>query len=90
MDELGSTLRAWRDRVDPAALGLTPHAPRRAPGLRREELATLAGISIEYVARLEQGRLSTPRSPSGSTPRGNYSIGIRCSLRRSGSLRRCV
>jgi transcriptional regulator with XRE-family HTH domain len=60
MEELGSMLRAWRDRVDPAALGLIPHAPRRSPGLRREELATLAGISIEYVARLEQGRLSTP------------------------------
>jgi transcriptional regulator with XRE-family HTH domain len=60
MGELAATLRSWRARADPAALGLSPRTPRRTPGLRREELATLAGISIEYVTRLEQGRLSTP------------------------------
>jgi transcriptional regulator with XRE-family HTH domain len=36
------------------------NSPRRAPGLRREELALLAGISIDYVIRLEQGRARTP------------------------------
>ncbi|MFI6341380.1 helix-turn-helix domain-containing protein [Streptomyces sp. NPDC050535] len=46
--------------MDPTAAGLTLNAPRRAPGLRREELAVLAGISIEYVVRLEQGRTSNP------------------------------
>ncbi|MFG1928048.1 helix-turn-helix transcriptional regulator [Cryptosporangium sp. NPDC048952] len=60
MDDLGTVLRAWRDRLDPAAAGLTRTAPRRTPGLRREELAVLAGISIEYVVRLEQGRAATP------------------------------
>jgi transcriptional regulator with XRE-family HTH domain len=57
---LGAVLRTWRDRTDPAAVGLPHNSPRRAPGLRREELALLAGISIDYVVRLEQGRASTP------------------------------
>ena len=60
MNDLGAALRAWRDRLTPAAVGLTHNAPRRAPGLRREEVAVLAGISIEYVVRLEQGRAATP------------------------------
>ncbi|BCY11627.1 transcriptional regulator [Actinoplanes sp. L3-i22] len=60
MDQLGATLRSWRDRLDPAAAGLAHHSPRRVPGLRREELAVLAGISAEYVVRLEQGRAPTP------------------------------
>jgi transcriptional regulator with XRE-family HTH domain len=58
--ELGDVLRTWRDRVDPAVLGLPRNGMRRAPGLRREELALLAGISIDYVVRLEQGRAATP------------------------------
>jgi transcriptional regulator with XRE-family HTH domain len=58
--DLATVLRAWRDRADPAEIGLAHNAPRRAPGLRREELALLAGISIDYVVRLEQGRTRTP------------------------------
>lgn len=58
--ELASVLRTWRDRVDPTDVGLARNGPRRAPGLRREEVALLAGISIEYVVRLEQGRARTP------------------------------
>jgi transcriptional regulator with XRE-family HTH domain len=63
--ELGKTLHAWRDRVTPAEVGLSGGRPaaggvRRAPGLRREELAQLAGLSVDYVVRLEQGRSSTP------------------------------
>jgi transcriptional regulator with XRE-family HTH domain len=58
--ELGKTLHAWRDRVSPAEVGLTQAGVRRAPGLRREELAQLAGLSVDYVIRLEQGRSSTP------------------------------
>jgi len=58
--ELGAALRAWRDRLDPAAAGLPDHGPRRAPGLRREELALLAGLSADYVTRLEQGRSAAP------------------------------
>lgn len=60
MDDLGAALRDWRDRLDPGDVGLTQNGQRRAPGLRREELAVLAGISIDYVVRLEQGRSSTP------------------------------
>jgi transcriptional regulator with XRE-family HTH domain len=58
--ELGATLRAWRDRLSPAAAGLPTGRTRRATGLRREELAELAGISVDYVVRLEQGRFTTP------------------------------
>ncbi len=60
MNELGVALRAWRDRLDPGVVGLAHHSPRRVAGLRRGELAQLAGISAEYVVRLEQGRASTP------------------------------
>ena len=58
--ELGATLRAWRDRLSPAAAGLPSGHARRALGLRREELAELAGISVDYVVRLEQQRSTTP------------------------------
>jgi DNA-binding XRE family transcriptional regulator len=58
--ELGATLRAWRDRLSPAAAGLPRGRLRQSPGLRREELAELAGISVDYVVRLEQGRSTTP------------------------------
>lgn len=57
---LGATLRAWRDRLSPAAAGLPARHGRRAPGLRREELAELAGVSVDYVVRLEQGRAVAP------------------------------
>ncbi|WP_189220631.1 MULTISPECIES: helix-turn-helix transcriptional regulator [Streptomyces] len=58
--ELGGALRRWRDRVPPTAVGLPAGRSRRTPGLRREELALLAGISAEYVVRLEQGRATSP------------------------------
>ena len=57
---LGATIRAWRDRLTPAALGLPAGRSRRANGLRREELAYAAGLSVDYVVRLEQGRATTP------------------------------
>jgi transcriptional regulator with XRE-family HTH domain len=60
VSELGKTLHAWRDRVTPAEAGLPVNGVRRAPGLRREELAQLAGLSVDYVVRLEQGRSSSP------------------------------
>ncbi|TFD82761.1 helix-turn-helix transcriptional regulator [Cryobacterium fucosi] len=58
--ELASVLRAWRNRVSPEAVGMPAGAGRRTPGLRREELAALAGLSVDYVVRLEQGRASAP------------------------------
>ncbi|MFJ8108327.1 helix-turn-helix transcriptional regulator [Streptomyces sp. NPDC096132] len=62
--ELGTFLRAHRARVTPAQVGL-PTGPgvRRTPGLRREELATLAGVSVDYYVRLERGKETNP-SPS--------------------------
>jgi len=57
---LGPALRHWRDRVPPQAAGLPAGRRRRAAGLRREELAQLAGISADYVVRLEQGRATSP------------------------------
>jgi transcriptional regulator with XRE-family HTH domain len=57
---LAVTLRAWRDRLSPAAVGLPAGPGRRAAGLRREELADLAGISVDYLVRLEQGRAASP------------------------------
>ena len=57
---LGATLRVWRDRISPAEAGLPNGRTRRAKGLRREELAELARISVDYVVRLEQGRSTTP------------------------------
>ncbi|MFI6996011.1 helix-turn-helix transcriptional regulator [Nocardia sp. NPDC050175] len=58
--EFGKAVRRWRDRVAPEAAGLPAGGHRRAPGLRREELALLAGISVDYITRLEQGRASNP------------------------------
>jgi transcriptional regulator with XRE-family HTH domain len=53
---LGEYLRARRELVTPADVGLPDLGRRRVPGLRREEVAMLAGISAEYYLRLEQGR----------------------------------
>jgi transcriptional regulator with XRE-family HTH domain len=53
---LGEYLRARRELVDPGDVGLRVAGVRRTPGLRREEVATLAGISADYYLRLEQGR----------------------------------
>jgi len=58
--ELGLALRGWRDRIAPASVGLPAGRQRRAAGLRREELALLAGVSADYITRLEQGRAASP------------------------------
>lgn len=62
-NELGLFLRTRREAVSPADAGLPAGTRRRTPGLRRAELATLAGVSVEYLIRLEQGRDRHP-SPS--------------------------
>ncbi len=46
--------------MDPAAAGISAGGARRAPGLRREELAQLASLSVDYIVRLEQGRATSP------------------------------
>ncbi|MFI2184412.1 helix-turn-helix domain-containing protein [Streptomyces sioyaensis] len=58
--ELGRALHGWRDRIAPATVGLPAGGVRRTPGLRREELAQLAGLSVDYLTRLEQGRATSP------------------------------
>jgi transcriptional regulator with XRE-family HTH domain len=59
-NELGTFLRTRREAVTPADVGLPTGPRRRTPGLRRAELATLAGVSVEYLTRLEQGRDRNP------------------------------
>lgn len=54
--ELGSFLRSRRERLAPADVGLAEHGRRRTPGLRREEVAALAGVSTTWYTWLEQGR----------------------------------
>ncbi|MQY31231.1 helix-turn-helix domain-containing protein [Nocardia aurantia] len=62
-NELGLFLRSRRESLTPAEVGLPSGPRRRTPGLRRAELAMLAGVSVEYLTRLEQGR---DRHPSAA------------------------
>ncbi|KUJ38614.1 helix-turn-helix transcriptional regulator [Streptomyces sp. MI02-2A] len=59
-NDLAEFLRTVRERLQPWDVGLPAGTARRTPGLRREEVARLAHISVEYYARLEQGRGSSP------------------------------
>jgi transcriptional regulator with XRE-family HTH domain len=63
-NKLGEYLKARRAQVSPDEAGLLASGGRRVPGLRREEVAELAGLSVDYYTRLEQGR---ERHPSAST-----------------------
>lgn len=58
--ELGAFLRSRREATSPESVGLTSGPRRRTPGLRRSELATLAGVSVDYLIRIEQGRDTNP------------------------------
>ncbi|MCQ4210317.1 helix-turn-helix transcriptional regulator [Streptomyces longispororuber] len=60
LGDLGAFLQSRRARVEPASVGVTVGARRRVSGLRREELAQLAGVSVDYYTRLEQGRATQP------------------------------
>jgi transcriptional regulator with XRE-family HTH domain len=62
-NELGAFIRSRREALTPEEVGLPNGGRRRTPGLRRSELATLAGISVDYLIRIEQGRDTHP-SPS--------------------------
>lgn len=59
-DQLADFLRRRREAIGPAEVGLADGPRRRTSGLRREEVAMLAGMSVDYVVRLEQGRSSQP------------------------------
>src|SRR5215211_8157106 len=58
--ELGDFLRSRRQKLTPKAVGLPIGRRRRTPGLRREEVAELAGIGVDWYIRLEQGRSVSP------------------------------
>jgi transcriptional regulator with XRE-family HTH domain len=57
-DEVRDFLTTRRARITPGEAGLTTYGPRRVPGLRREEVATLAGVSVDYYNRMERGNLA--------------------------------
>ncbi|TDC80094.1 helix-turn-helix domain-containing protein [Streptomyces hainanensis] len=59
-EQLADFLRRRRAAIRPAEVGVSAGARRRIAGLRREEVAMLAGMSVDYVVRLEQGRSSQP------------------------------
>jgi transcriptional regulator with XRE-family HTH domain len=59
-DQLADFLRRRRETIRPAEVGIADGPRRRTTGLRREEVAMLAGMSVDYVVRLEQGRSSQP------------------------------
>lgn len=58
--ELGDFLRSRREKLTPKGVGLPDGRRRRTPGLRREEVAELAGIGVDWYVRLEQGRSVSP------------------------------
>ncbi|MFD8898994.1 helix-turn-helix transcriptional regulator [Streptomyces ardesiacus] len=60
MDDLAGFLRTRRSRVDPSSVGIPADSRRRVEGLRREEVAHLSGVSVDYYVRLEQGRATQP------------------------------
>lgn len=61
---LGEFLRSHRLKLDPERFGIRRARTRRTPGLRREEVAELAGISTEWYVKLEQGRAASPSGPT--------------------------
>ncbi|MCU4749692.1 MULTISPECIES: helix-turn-helix transcriptional regulator [unclassified Streptomyces] len=67
LPELGAFLRTRRDRIRPAELGLPQGQRRRVPGLRREEVAQLAGLSADYYTELERGSVKNGVQPSTQT-----------------------
>ncbi len=67
LPELGAFLRTRRDRIRPAEVGLPQGPRRRVPGLRREEVAQLAGLSADYYTELERGSAKNGVQPSTQT-----------------------
>ncbi|MFJ9703804.1 helix-turn-helix transcriptional regulator [Streptomyces sp. NPDC101234] len=62
-NHLGEFLRARRAGLRPQDVGMASHGVRRVAGLRREEVAVLAGVNVDYYTRLEQGRERHPSAP---------------------------
>lgn len=78
-EELGHFLRTRRQRLDPATVGFPTGTNRRTPGLRREEVAVLAGVGASWLTRLEQGRANRVS--------GEVLHGLASALRMSGTER---
>ena len=66
--ELGDFLRSRREKLSPKSMGLPSMRRRRTPGLRREEVAELAGIGVDWYIRLEQGRTVNPSITTVDAP----------------------
>ncbi len=74
-NDLGAFLRTSRARVEPAAAGVPGGGWRRVEGLRREEVAVLAGVSVDYYTRLEQGRERNPSAQVADAIAGALRLG---------------
>jgi transcriptional regulator with XRE-family HTH domain len=73
--ELGDFLRSRREKLTPKAVGLPSGRRRRTPGLRREEVAELAGIGVDWYIRLEQGRTVSPSAATIDALAGALRLG---------------
>ncbi|MCK8677613.1 helix-turn-helix domain-containing protein [Streptomyces lichenis] len=84
--ELGAFLRAHRELLKPADVGLVPTARRRTPGLRREEVASLSGVGLAWYTWLEQGRVTASRQVLEAVARALRldAAGLRHALRLAG------
>ncbi|MFI1400344.1 helix-turn-helix domain-containing protein [Streptomyces sp. NPDC020681] len=84
--ELGAFLRAHRELLKPADVGLTATARRRTPGLRREEVASLSGVGLAWYTWLEQGRVTASRQVLEAVARALRldAAGVRHAMRLAG------
>lgn len=84
--ELGAFLRAHRELLKPADVGLGSTARRRTPGLRREEVASLSGVGLAWYTWLEQGRVTASRQVLGAVARALRldAAGLRHAMRLAG------
>ncbi|MEU6215121.1 helix-turn-helix domain-containing protein [Streptomyces sp. JL4002] len=84
--ELGAFLRAHRELLKPADVGLAATARRRTPGLRREEVASLSGVGLAWYTWLEQGRVTASRQVLASVARALRldAAGLRHAMRLAG------
>ncbi|MEU3186763.1 helix-turn-helix domain-containing protein [Streptomyces sp. NPDC006923] len=84
--ELGAFLRAHRELLKPADVGLVATARRRTPGLRREEVASLSGVGLAWYTWLEQGRVTASRQVLGAVARALRldAAGLRHAMRLAG------
>ncbi|MFF9622343.1 helix-turn-helix transcriptional regulator [Streptomyces griseosporeus] len=85
-EELGAFLRAHRELLKPADVGLTATPRRRTPGLRREEVASLSGVGLAWYTWLEQGRVTASRQVLTSVARALRldAAGLRHAMRLAG------